>query len=137
MRKVVAVLLVSLLSVSASAFAQDVLVNSDQNPEIGQTASRNLSQDWLQTGVTRGALQSARTLVPAPLQQLSRQRNWAGRHPVLLGVLAGAGVGVIAAAVKCDGYCAGCGERDQCRAGYWTLGPFLGGVVGFIVSLHR
>ena len=83
--------------------------------------------------LSREASGLARTLAPAPPQQ---QRHWAGRHPVLLGALIGASIGAAAAAIKCDAE-AGRGERDQCRAGYWTMGPFLGGVAGFIISLRR
>ena len=103
---------------------------------MGRTTAHILPPASLRNGAFREASRLADTLAFAPFQQQSRQRSWAGRHPVLLGALVGAGIGVAAAAIECDAE-AGRGERDQCRAGYWTMGPFLGGAVGFIVSLRR
>ena len=136
MQKTVAVLLMALLAAPARAFAQDAPIDSVRYRTMGQTTAHILSPDLLRKAAFREASRLADTLAPASLQQQSRQWGWAGRHPVLLGVLVGAGIGVAAAAIKCDAE-AGSGERDQCRAGYWTLGPFLGGAIGFIISLRR
>ncbi len=87
MQKVVAVLLISFLAAPAGAFAQDAPNNSGRDRDVGQTTSHNLSQDWLQKAVAREASQSADAFARAPLQRQSRLRRWAGRHPVLLGVL--------------------------------------------------
>ena len=136
MHKAMAAFVVLLLVVPIGISAQAAPTNGCMSCGTGTPAAQIPPEGLLRAAVLREVARLADTLAPTAFQQPLYQRSWVRRHPVLLGVLAGAGVGVAAAGIKCDAE-AGRGERDQCRAGYWTMGPFLGGVAGFIISLRR
>lgn len=135
MQKIVAVLLIALLAAPAGAHAQDALINRGQDRDVGQTTSHNFSQDLLRKAVARKAPQSADAFSLAPFRQQSQQRSWAGRHPVLLGALVGAGFGVGYAAIERH---ASDKQIDfPIEPIFGLLGAVFGGAVGFIVSLRR
>ena len=80
----------------------------------------------LREAVNREAARLATTLWPLPTPQTpARHRNWAARHPVLLGTLVGAGVGLGFLAAE------GCGSSDYACPG---LVAFFAGTGAGIVA---
>lgn len=117
MQSIVCALLVSLMVARVEVFAQDSPVRSFGNNAFTHVVTHIESERTLRQSVALEAtrLAQSRTTASLPSQQAA-QRSWAGRHPVLLGALIGAGVGsAIAAdsAIGCDddsewpGGCAG------------------------------
>ena len=93
MYKAMAAFLVSLLAVPVGISAQAAPANGCVSCGIGTATAHIPPECPFRAAVLRDAARLGDTLAPKAFQQLSRQRNWAGRHPVLLGVLAGTGVG--------------------------------------------
>ncbi len=83
-------------------------------------------------------LELAQPASPAP-----PSRNWVSRHPVLVGVIAGATVGAVAAAVGDNElFCHGGDERcilhtPNLKLLAISVSGAAGGLVGFLASLGR
>ena len=122
-----------------SRFADARLVTRTSDGHVkevmGQTTAHILPPDLLRTAAFREASRLADTLALAPRRQQSRQRSWAGSHPVLLGALVGAGIGVGWAAINCD--LAHKNTDFPCKSVFAVVGAEFGGAVGFIVSIGR
>ena len=86
----------------------------------------------LSASFEREASRLADTLAVAPFPQQARQPGWAGHHPVLLGALVGAGIGVGWATIKCD--LAHKNVDFPCKSILGLQGAVFGGAVGFIVG---
>ena len=100
MRNAVTALIVALLAVPAGVSAQGTLSTSCLRGPVDRFGAQVPSGGPLGKAAFREASRLADTLARAPLQPQSRQRNWAGRHPVLLGALLGAGIGVGIGAIE-------------------------------------
>ena len=113
MRRFVAAILAALLLVPAAARGQTSSIPSEIQP-VGQAAARTLHE-----AVKKEAARFAVALGSQPTPQTpARRRHWAARHPVLLGTLVGAGVGLGFLAAE------GCGSSDYTCSG---LAAFFGG----------
>src|SRR5262245_34029290 len=84
----------------------------------------------LQASASREA---ARLTLPPPAQTAPKRKNWAARHPVLLGTMAGAGIGLgFLAAEGCESSDYSCGGLVAFFAG---TGALLGAGAGGIASI--
>lgn len=94
MKKVVAGLLAALLLAPAGSIAQESAF--PLRADAIRVADRSSSLNPLREAAIREAarLAAAPPSVPQP-QPPASQRSWAGRHPVLVGMLAGAGAGAV------------------------------------------
>lgn len=94
MKKLLIVVVASVLVVPGGVFAQIVTVPSDDRP---QTPQRSFSTDLspLRDRVKQEAIRLANSPSSGSVAQgAPPQRSWAGRHPVLLGTLIGLGTGL-------------------------------------------
>ena len=128
MRGTIAAILAALLVVPAGARAQTSPSRSGIQSLDQATASP------LRESVNKEAARLAATLGrPAAAQTPVRQRNWAARHPVLLGTLVGAGVGLGFLAAE------GCESSDYTCTGlvafFGGMGAGLGAAAGAIVTI--
>ena len=133
MKRLQIALLASMLAVSARTSAQSSSVATDNGAQILQP-SFSITVSPLRESVEKeaGRLASARppgSTTAAP----QRQRNWARRHPVLLGTLTGLGVGLAINAAKCGG------SSDYTCAGlaafFGGIGAGIGAGVGGVVAI--
>ena len=128
MRGTIAAILAALLVVPAGARAQTSPSRSGIQ-SLGQATASPLRES-----VNKEAARLAATLgPPATAQTQVRQRNWAARHPVLLGTLVGAGVGLGFLAAE------GCESSDYTCTGlvafFGGTGAGLGAAAGAIVTI--
>ena len=129
MRGTIAAILAALLVVPAGARAQTSPSRSGIQ-SLGQATASPLRES-----VNKEAARLAATLgPPASAQTPPRQRrNWAARHPVLLGTLVGAGVGLGFLAAE------GCESSDYTCTGlvafFGGTGPGLGAAAGAVVAI--
>ena len=131
MRRTIGAILAALLVVPAGAHAQTSSIRLEIHEPIGHTAASSLRE-----AANNEAARLAMTLRPmSPPQAAPRQRNrnWAARHPVLLGTLIGAGVGL--------GYLAaeGCANSDYTCPGlvafFGGTGAGIGAAAGVVVAI--
>ena len=134
MQKILAIFLASSLFAPAGALAQGQPVENGQNRAIAPAAPDMLSR-LESKAVLRGASRLTGTLAPPSLQQPSRQRSWAGRHPVVAGMLIGAGAGVGFGAVVCARN--DTGGDFPCKSVFGTQGAIFGALAGVVVSVIR
>jgi len=128
MRGIIAASLAALLAVPAGACAQTSSIRPELQPIGRPTASP------LRDAVTKEAARLAKTLGPLPTPQTpTRHRNWAARHPVVLGTLVGAGVGLGFLAAE------GCGSSDYGCPGlaafFAGTGAGIGAAAGAVVAI--
>jgi hypothetical protein len=128
MRGTIAAILAALLVVPAGARAQTSPSRSGIQ-SLGQATASPLRES-----VNKEAARLAATLgPPATAQTPVRQRNWAARHPVLLGTLVGAGVGLGFLAAE------GCESSDYTCTGlvafFGGTGAGLGAAAGAVVAI--
>ena len=127
MRRTIAAILAALLVVPAGALAQTSIA-SEIKP-IGHAATSPLRE-----ALNKEAAQLAATLGPlSTAQTRARQRNWAARHPVLLGTLVGVGIGLGFLAAE------GCGSSDYACPGlvafFAGTGAGIGAAAGAVVAI--
>ena len=88
----------------------------------------------MREAVDRQAALFAKTLVARSTQQAPKHRHWAARHPVFLGTMIGAGVGLAwVASEGCSSSDYGCGGLVAFGAGTGALLGAAGGAVAAIV----
>jgi hypothetical protein len=125
MNRIFAALLAATLICHAS-----ILHASPSHEPSKRTPVRSLREAARREGVRLATVSESRSAAQAP----THERNWIARHPVLVGTLAGAGVGLgFAAASDCESssdYT--CGGIALFFAG---TGAGLGALGGFVVSL--
>ncbi len=128
MRRIIAAILAALFVVPAGARAQTSLIRSEIQ-SIDQAAASPL-----RAAIRKETVRLAATLGPHAMPPPSvRQRNWAARHPVLLGTLVGAGVGLGFLAAE------GCGSSDYSCPGlvafFAGTGAGVGAAAGVVVAI--
>lgn len=137
MRNAVTAFIVALLIAPVGVSAQGTPSTSCVSCSVDRFAAQVPSRDLLRKAAFREASRLADTLAFAPrqqqFQQQSRQRSWAGQHPVLLGTLVGAGIGVGYGAITPG---PACEYEFPCKSIFGLLGGVFGGAVGFIVGLR-
>ena len=138
MTKTIALVLVSVLAApSMSVLAQSV--DDGQRAPIVQAMSDSASSSALRQSITREAARLAKRELDATTfqQQQPPQRTWAGRHPVALGAMIGAGGGAVGAAAYCGGSkdCDGMGPLLMALNAGVCAG--IGMAIGAVVSLIR
>ena len=126
MRKTICTVLAALLMAPAGVSAQTPAIRQTQS--IGQAASS------LREAVNKEAARLITTPVQSSAPQApARQRNWAARHPVLMGTLVGAGVGLGFLAAH------GCESSDYTCSGlvafYAGTGAGIGAAAGVVVGI--
>ena len=126
-------LIASVLAVPWGTFAQSLSVSADDGAQTPQP-SFSVAGGPLRDGVNKEAVRLAKTLAPAsPPQGTQHKRNWAGRHPVLLGTLIGLGAGLAYNAAQCgassDFTC------TQLAALFGSLGAGIGAGAGGVVAI--
>ena len=120
MQKVLAIFLASSLFATAGTLAQSQPIENGQNRAIAP------AEPYIHASVE--------SKEGASLQQQSRPRSWAGRHPVVVGALIGVGAGVGFGAAVCDR------DKDHdfpCKSVFGSQGAILGALAGFVVSVIR
>jgi hypothetical protein len=143
MQRIVAMLLAALLLVPAGSFAQGA--SPDSSRTIGRISTTAFSAHVPRPSANREVSWFAARLpaVPAQPQSVPR-RSWAGRHPVLIGTLVGAGIGGVARARMLglpwdtcfyDSETTGCGVASSAIGA--GVGAGFGALVGLVVSLAR
>jgi hypothetical protein len=136
MNRIAAVTLVSLLLAPAVCLAQEPSV--DNRGTVGTLSTQTLLAERLLQPTNPG---TARLLASVPAivaqQQPASRESWARRHPVVVGLLIGAGAGAALGAATCnrDNNC------DMPR-GHWAALTAaqcagFGALTGWIVSLVR
>ena len=97
----VALIALLALAVPGGTFAQSLSVSANPGAQIPPSSFPSHGSP-LRDGVTREAVPLANALAPASTPKgKEHQRNWAGRHPVLLGTIIGLGVGLAVNANQC------------------------------------
>ena len=135
--KAIAAILASLLLTPSTVLAQDTSASTRQGESV--QASARLS-GGLDQSIAREAARLAEYSGTHGFQpQQAPQRTWAGRHPVALGAMIGAGGGAIWGAAACAGTCNG---SDGQTTALWMgigagVGAGIGAGIGAIVSLVR
>jgi hypothetical protein len=133
MRRLQVVLIASVLAVPCGTFAQSLSVSADDGAQIPKP-SFSIAGSPLRDGVNKEAARLAKTLAPVSQPQgTEHKRNWAGRHPVLLGTLIGLGVGLAYNATQC-----GAGSDFTCAqlaALFGGLGAGIGAGAGGAVAI--
>lgn len=143
MQRVVAVVLVWLLLSPSAGLAQVPSANDSRG--IGRTPLRTLPNIPEATMAPSRGPRLTFTVSPRSSEpQSAPQRSWAGRHPVLVGAIVGAGIGGVARGKllglrydTCvyDSETTGCGAASSgIGAG---IGAGVGALAGLIVSLAR
>jgi len=127
MRTIICTVLAALLVAPAGVRAQTSSTREIQ--PLGQAAASSLRE-----AVNKEAARLLATPVQSSAPQTpARQRNWAARHPVLLGTLVGAGVGLGFLAAH------GCESSDYTCSGlvafYAGTGAGLGAAAGLVVGI--
>jgi hypothetical protein len=133
MRRLAVVLVASVLAMPGGMFAGSVSGSADDRAQM-PPPSFSIARGTLRDSVKTQAVQLATGLVPASTpHRPQRQRNWAGRHPVLLGTLIGLGSGLAVGATQCGGSsdytCA------QLAGFFGGIGAGLGAGVGGVVAI--
>jgi len=133
MRRLQVALIASVLAVPWGTFAQSLSVSADDGAQTPQP-SFSVAGSHLRDGVDKEAVRLAKTLAPdSPPPGTEHKRNWAGRHPVLLGTLIGLGVGLAYNATRCgassDFTCA------QLAAFFGGIGTGIGAGAGGVVAI--
>jgi hypothetical protein len=135
MRRLQVALVASVLAVPCGSFAQSLSVSVDDGAQIPQPSfSIAGAGSPLRDCLNKEAVRLAKTLAPdSPPQGTEHKRNWAGRHPVLLGVLIGLGVGLAYNATQCgassDFTCA------QLATFFGGIGTGIGAGAGGVVAI--
>jgi hypothetical protein len=126
MRRLMATGLIALLLAPATGVAQML----SEFESVGLNPAGLKARTTTRTGLVRAELVPMAAL---PSQQTPARRHWVARHPVLVGTLAGAGVGLAWLANE------GCSSSDYTCGGLVTffagLGAGLGAGAGAIVGL--
>jgi hypothetical protein len=124
MHKFLASLLVTLLTLPTSAFAQAVY-SSQHNANVSLISAAF-------SGVTSPALSIKPSRTVAPRQTPAKAQNWVARHPALLGALIGIAAGGVAGGAS--GFCPATYSRgdksDNCRSEGVGYGAAIGAGVG-------
>jgi hypothetical protein len=127
MRRPFAALLIGLFLIPADARAQSP-ANAADIVERSEVRSGPLQQ-----ALEREARRMAKASTAQPAPQPQKQRNWAARHPVLLGTMVGAGIGLAwLASEGCNSSDYGCGGLAAFSAG---TGALLGAAGGLVVAV--
>jgi hypothetical protein len=135
--KAIAAILASLLLTPSTILAQDTGAGTRQGESVAASAR---SSGGLHQSIAGEAARLSEHSATHSLQpQQAPQRTWAGRHPVALGAMIGAGGGAIWGAAVCAGTCNG---SDGQTTALWMgigagAGAGIGALVGAIVSLVR
>lgn len=135
MTKTIAVVLVSVLAApSTSVLAQAVA--GGQRAPIVQAMAASASSSALRQSIAREAARLAKGELDATAfqQQQPPQRTWAGRHPVALGAMIGAGGGTVWSAATCS---RDCDLHRQMMALSAGIGAGIGMGIGAVVSVIR
>ena len=136
MRKVIVLLLTTLLSAPAAVFASEP---PSPASDVRSMPSRTPGAGPLATAAAREAIRLASLTDDRPLSaddQLTDERSWARRHPVLTGTLLGAGIGAAYGAASCSDGCfpIGAGGAAIVMA---SFGAGFGALGGYIVKLAQ
>ena len=131
MHRMVAVMVVALLMRPATGLAQAKAgIRELADSQIGRFA------DWRMAGLDFSRAEARyRVAMPLPAlpQQPANKRSWPGRHPVLFGVLVGAGAGLAIEAVVIPG--ASGGEPHSAYIPMFVCtGAGIGSLLGLIMS---
>ena len=129
MRRMIVAILAALLMVPAGVRAQTSSIRLDMNEPIRRVAASPLRE-----AAIKEAARLTTTRRPMSAQQTPpRQRNWVARHPVLLGALVGAGIGLAFLAAE------GCASSDYTCSGlaafFAGTGAGIGAAAGVVVSV--
>lgn len=136
MHKVTALFLATLLSVPSVLFAADAPGIQPDNRSI---TSRSTGAGLLAKTPVREAIRLASLTDDVPLtadQKTTVERGWAGRHPVLLGMLLGTGIGAAYGAASCNDGCFPIG-RGGAAVVSAPFGAGFGALAGVIVKASR
>jgi hypothetical protein len=109
------------------ALTSPLAAQAPEKPEVAQHARTpllaSIDREAIRAGVVERSAISHRTQSSVP------QPSWARRHPVVLGAIAGAGIGAASSAVRwTELYCANGGDEDCLFHG--AQGVFFGAGVG-------
>ncbi len=136
MHRVTALFLATLLSAPSAVLAAAAPgIQPDNRPTI----SRSTGAGLLAKTPVRDAIRLASLTDDVPLkadQQTTVERSWAGRHPVLLGMLLGAGIGAAYGAASCNDGCFPIG-RGGAAVVSAPFGAGFGALAGWIVKASR
>ena len=136
MRKILAIVLISLVVLPPQAFAQQdsgaraalndapvaVVASADVGP-AGRSPNVSVRPGLLRDAIAREAARLSQSGAPAPTSPPGTARNWLTRHPVLAGTLIGTGAGM--AIDVGTGF----------TIGYFTLGAAAGAFTGLMWSV--
>jgi hypothetical protein len=135
--KSISAALVLVLTLPSTVMAQSVPVPRDH---VASVRLRSLQPTIRRQGpFTREALppMTVRSTQTTPAAQPPPERNWAGRHPTVLGAMIGAATGAVVGAVPCWKTVCGDGHGPLIVAFGAGLGAGIGAGVGFTISLAR
>jgi hypothetical protein len=130
----ITVIVISFLAAPVGVSAQGHSMRRD----FSDSGVVQLSLPTVSDGALRQATATKGTRLALRLQAASQppqQRSWAGRHPVILGFLIGAGIGAVAGAIGCAGH-GGDGEpgpqlcATAAAVGYGGIGAGVGYIAG-------
>ena len=123
MTKTIGVVLVAALAAPSSVRAQAT---------TGQPAAATVKvSNMLRQSIDREAVRLAKGQSDAP--RPAPERNWAGQHPIALGVMIGTAGGAIWGSAQCPHGCDG--DASSIALGGALVGAGIGAGVGAIVSL--
>ena len=138
MRELVATWLCWLLVFSTLLAAAPLTACSDDRSAAGAAPDDSISRAIKQEAARQTRLNTSKRFSQAQQPQ-SRERSWAGKHPVLFGALLGAGVGGLGGATlgsDCGREESFCSRKGLVQIGA-AAGAGVGALVGLVVGLIR
>jgi hypothetical protein len=117
--------------------AAEPAVPVSERPAADDVVSTPISSEFRRSIEREAARAAQASLVAPPAAQQRPHRNWAGRHPVLLGLMVGAAGGAAWGAALCHTGCEGGSLTPAITELGAGVGLGIGAGVGAIISLIR